>query len=244
MVVSAPVLRDSFCSSSIATQSKFANLNDYLHHVNDTLKNLDLKLDRPHTDAIAQLKDTLTRLEVEQIKQTAIAIGIWDFYPTPQSVIEQMLIFAELQPHHRVLEPSAGSGDLAIALANLGINNINCFELNPLLQKALRLQGFNVLGDDFLKSQPKPIYDRVLANPPFANNGVANHTQQAFKFLKPGGRLITLAHHYQLKPSYSDRQFFAWLKKRNARFLNCGRAFADGDRRTNVPLQIIIIDKL
>jgi hypothetical protein len=63
------------------------------------------------------------------------------------------------------------------------------------------------------------------------------------KFLKPGGKLISLSHHYQLKPSQSDRTFFAWLKEHNARFLNCGRAFAWGDRFSNVPLQIIIIDK-
>ena len=189
MVTSAPILRHSFHNSSIATQSKFSNLDDYLHHINDTLKNLDFRLDH-HTDAIAQLKDTLTHLEVAQIRRTAIAQGIWDFYPTPQNVIDKMPTLAGLQPHHYVLEPSAGSGDLANAIAQIGVKDINCFELHPLLQKALRLQGFNVLGDDFLASTPQPIYDRIVANPPFANNGVNHHTSHAFKFLKPGGRLV------------------------------------------------------
>ena len=129
------------------------------------------------------------------------------------------------------------------AIAQLGVKNIDCFETHPLLQKALKLQGFNLIGDDFLSAQPQPIYDRVIANPPFGSNGVKHHTRHAFRFIKPGGRLITLAHHYNLKPSNSDKQFFAWLKSVKARFLNLGTAFENGDRPTNVPLQLIAIDK-
>lgn len=95
----------------------------------------------------------------------------------------------------------------------------------------------------FLPVNQKLTRDRVLANPPFSNNGVARHTQHAFKFLKPGGKLISLAHHYQLKSSQTDQAFFAWLKENNARFLNCDCAFADAERKTNVSLQIIVIDK-
>ena len=113
-----------------------------------------------------------------------------------------------------------------------------------MLQRALKLQSFNLLGGDFLASIPQPIYDRVVANPPFSNNGVARHTTHAFKFLKPGGKLVTLAHHYNLKPSPSDKQFFAWLKAKNARFLNLGSAFAQGNRKTNIPIQLITINKL
>lgn len=65
MVSSLPILRNSSRSFSIATQSKFASLDDYLHHINDTLKNHCLRLNRSYTDNIAQLKDTLTHLEME-----------------------------------------------------------------------------------------------------------------------------------------------------------------------------------
>lgn len=181
--------------------------------------------------------------EVSKIKQTAIEQQVWDFYPTDESVIQKMIAVGDLQPHHYVLEPSAGSGDLAHAMANKGVNNIDCFEPHPLLQKALKLQGFNLAGSNFLASNPQPIYDRILANPPFSRNGVARHTQQAFEFLKPGGRLVTVAHHYNLKPSQSDRAFFNWLKSVKARFLNLGSAFKYSDRPTNIPLQLIWIDK-
>ena len=181
---------------------------------------------------------------VEQIKNTAIAQQVWDFYPTTKAIADKMVTLAQIQPYHSVLEPSAGAGDLASTIASIGVKKIDCFEPHPLLQKALKLQDFNLIGDDFLASTPRPIYDRVIANPPFGNNGVAKHTQHAFRFLKPGGKLVTLAHHYRLKPSQSDKQFFAWLKRHHARFLNLDTAFIYSDRPTNVPLQLILIHKL
>ena len=186
---------------------------------------------------------TSTESEVCQIKQTAIEQQVWDFFPTPPEAIAKILEVAQLDPKHSVLEPSAGSGDLASEIARLGISKLDCFELHPPLQNALKLQGFNVLGDNFLSCSPQPIYDRILANPPFGNNGVARHTQHAFKFLKPGGKLVTLAHHYHLKPSRSDLDFFDWLKSVEARFLNLGCAFVHSDRPTSVPIQLIAIDK-
>ena len=239
MVISAPIL-----SQQSKSQINSNNLKDYLDHVNQTLLSRTDDIDRDISAAAGQLKQTLTQIQVQQLKRTAIAQGIWDFYPTPQFIIDKMLAKAHLQPHHHILEPSAGSGDLCKAIAQLGVKRIDCFEIHPLLQKALKVQDFNLIGDNFLSAKPQPIYDRVLANPPFGSNGVAHHTQYAFQFLKPGGRLITLAHHYQLQPSRTDRAFFAWLTQNNARFLNCGRAFQSGDRVTNVPLQIILIDKL
>ena len=193
--------------------------------------------------ALQEQLSKLQELTVEQIKHKAIAESVWDFYPTPVTVIQKMIDAAKVQPHHRVLEPSAGSGDLASAIVKI-TNQIDCFEINLSLHKALILQGFNLLGSNFLASPPQPIYDRILANPPFSNNGVNLHTQHAFKFLKSGGKLVTLAHHYSLKPSQSDKQFFAWLKSKKARFLNLGAAFQQGNRKTNALIQLIAIDKL
>lgn len=185
----------------------------------------------------------LTLVEVQHLKQKAISEGVWDFYPTPTSVIETMISLAQLQPHHLVLEPSAGAGDLASAIATAGVKRVDCFEIHPLLRQALELRSFNLLGSDFLVAPPNPIYDHILINPPFGNNGVANHIIHAFEFLQPGGRLISLAHHYQLRPSQSDRHFFDWLKNKNARFKDLGRAFRKGDRKTDIPVQLIALTK-
>ena len=216
-----------------------------------TLQHLKAMYPRSWQEAAHHYGVPLPEPTVEQIKQTAIAKQVWDFYPTTTPIIQKMLNQALIQPHHRVLEPSAGSGDLARAIslrqcsanAKVGVKKIDCFEINLLLQKALRFQDFNVLGSDFLASNPQPIYDRVIANPPFSSNGVNRHTRHAFEFLKPGGRLITLAHHYNLKPNKSDRSFFTWLKQHRAKFLNLGSAFKHSDRPTNVSLQLIVVDK-
>jgi protein-L-isoaspartate O-methyltransferase len=226
---------------AVFSPAQFENPNQILEHLNLLISQPDFPANSNTLKAISKLRNTLVQLEVQQIKQNAIAQGIWDFYPTTKPIITKMLQIAQVNPSHRVLEPSAGSGDLACAIAQLGVNFIDCFEIHPLLQTALKLQGFNLVGDDFLNSSPQPIYDRVIANPPFGLNGVARHTTHAYNFLKPGGILVSLSHHYQLKPSRTDRQFFAWLKSKNARFLNCGRAFFQSDRSTVVPLQIILI---
>lgn len=208
-----------------------------------TLQHLQAMYPSRWKEAALHFGISLPEPSIEQIKQTAIEQQVWDFYPTNKPIIQKMLAIAEIQPHHYVLEPSAGSGDLASAIAQSAVHRVDCFELHPLLQKALKLQRFNLLGADFLDSTPQPIYDRIIANPPFSNNGVARHTTHAFKFLKPGGRLITLAHHYRLKPSQTDRRFFDWLKQHKASFLNLGTAFSNSARPTSVSLQLIAIAK-
>lgn len=108
-----------------SAQSTIQNngLSGYLHQVDRTLRSLDLDLDDQDSSAVANLKQTLTQIEVAKIKQTAITQGIWDFYPTTEAIIQKMVALAQIQPHHHVLEPSAGSGDLAQAIA-LFINQI------------------------------------------------------------------------------------------------------------------------
>ncbi len=225
-----------------ATAFQDAELVNQLRSLNSSLSETESFSNRANA-ALSQLNQTITQVKVRQLKQKAIAQQVWDFYPTPTAVIDKMLEVAHLQPHHHVLEPSAGSGDLVRAIALAGVERVDCFEIHPLLRQALQLQQFNLIGFDFLMAAPNPIYDRVIANPPFGNNGVANHTIHGYNFLKPGGRLVTIAHHYKLSPSQCDRYFFDWLKGKNARFKDLGSAFQECDRNTQMPVQLITIDK-
>lgn len=168
---------------------------------------LNLLCSNDTSDLIAQVETTLVSLRIEQLHQQAIASEVWDFFPTPNPVINKMLSLAQLKPGMKALEPSAGLGHICRIARKLEIE-LDCFEVSPLLRQGLLLQGFNIIGDDFLSSTPTPIYDRILANPPFSRNGVARHTLHALDWLRPGGRLVTVAHHYHLKPSTTDRAFF------------------------------------
>jgi 16S rRNA G1207 methylase RsmC len=38
----------------------------------------------------------------------------------------------------------------------------------------------------------KPLYDRILMNPPFSKQQDIDHVLHAWKFLKPGGRLVAI----------------------------------------------------
>ena len=72
------------------------NFEAYLRQVNRTIKSLDFDFHDRHSSAITRLKQTLTQIEVAQIKQTAISQGIWDFYPTTKPVIDKMMAIAQL----------------------------------------------------------------------------------------------------------------------------------------------------
>ena len=216
-----------------------------LQHLTLKLQQLTNLLTLPQSDTshlIAEVEAALVSLQVEQLHQQAIAQGVWDFFPTPVPVIEQMLSLAQIKPGMKALEPSAGLGHICREVRKLGVEP-DCFEVSPLLRRGLLLQGFNIIGDDFLSSTPTTIYDRILANPPFSRHGVARHTLHALDWLRPGGRLVTVAHHYHLKPSATDCAFFRWLKGFDAYFYDCGQAFQDSDRPCNIPVQLIVINK-
>lgn len=191
---------------------------------------------------ITQAKDSLTCLQVDLLYKQAITQGVWDFFPTPHALIQKMMSLAQIQPGMKVLEPSAGLGHICQEIRKLGVEP-DCFEIAPILHQALTLQGFNVIGQDFINSSPTAVYDRILANPPFSRNGIARHTLVALDWLRPGGRLVTVAHHYQLKPSSTDRAFFQWLKGFDTQFYDCGQAFQNSARPCNTSIQLIVINK-
>jgi protein-L-isoaspartate O-methyltransferase len=182
--------------------------------------------------------------KIAQLKQEAVLMGIPDYFPTPPALLERMIQLAELQPGMRVLEPSAGSGAICQRLLAASIHP-DCFEISPFLQNILTRQGFNLIGDDFMAARPKPVYSRILMNPPFGKGMDAPHVQQAFEWLAPGGRLVSIIScsyiHYS---SRKYQQFRFWLKQLGAKELeNPAGSFLNAERRTNVNTRMLVIDK-
>ena len=56
---------------------------------------------------------------------------VYQFFPTPTAVAEQMCGMAELDANCVVLEPSCGRGDLADVIYAAGVANLLGVELNP-----------------------------------------------------------------------------------------------------------------
>lgn len=124
------------------------------------------------------------------------------FFPTPSALVDRMLDLAKVGSGTLMLEPSAGEGAIAKPAFYRGAE-IVCFEIDDgranLLGDRLRAADldaggglFTVAQNDFLKMTPQSDFDAVVMNPPFAKQQDIDHVVHAFKFLKPGGRLVAI----------------------------------------------------
>ena len=69
---------------------------------------------------------------------------------------------------------------------------MTCIELMPANAQALRDQRHSVSERDFLTMQPSPLMDRVVMDPPFARQADIKHVLHALRFLRDGGRLVSV----------------------------------------------------
>lgn len=112
-------------------------------------------------------------------------------FPTPRAVIIRMLELAEIEPQHRVLEPSCGKGDILDAIqADHPDAALHAIELNHTLADILSAKGHAVEFRDFLEYRGS--YDRIVMNPPFENGQDVDHIRHAYSLLAAGGRLVSV----------------------------------------------------
>lgn len=143
----------------------------------------------------AHLFDGGAAERIEQILLTGsidIPKDDFEFFPTPADVAARVIDLADVAANLRVLEPSAGRGDLIVSLRSLVF--IDCIEKMPANAEHLRgLRGLDsVIEADFLTVEPTPVYDRVLMNPPFGKQADIKHVLHALRFLKPDGLLVSV----------------------------------------------------
>ena len=126
------------------------------------------------------------------------------YFPTPADLARRVVDMAGIEPGMKVLEPSAGTGSLAIlaAKATGNVDLVTLVEMLPGNARKLREAGFSAVNQvDFLTLSPVPIFDRVVMNPPFAGGADIAHVQHAARFLKPDGRLVSIT-----SPSWTFRK--------------------------------------
>lgn len=137
-------------------------------------------------DAIDAIEPIILTGEYARTKQD---FGQFD---TPESLAEEVVSLAKIQVGMSVLEPSAGIGNIARAAARAG-GVVTAVEIDA--KRAAHLAGIvGVTGHnhDFLQSTQNQHFDRVVMNPPFAKQDDIRHVLHAFKFLRPGGRLVAI----------------------------------------------------
>lgn len=195
----------------------FKNGNAHLWFTRDDLVEQVNKILAKHYGEV--LGDGMTKeddpLAPENAKTTPARY--FGFYPTPDDVAKRVeqaagVLQSAKSPRLRILEPSAGTGNLArrcikrFDLKDWGHyaeryrdeyrwdNQVDCIEIQPHLSDQLRADGIynRVTCADFLKVTPDPVYDRVVMNPPFDRERDIDHVMHALKFLKPDGCLVAI----------------------------------------------------
>jgi methylase of polypeptide subunit release factors len=147
-------------------------------------------------------------LALEQAAKTGVKIVVApQLFPTPPELAARMAGEADVIGK-RILEPSAGTGNLIRAIANAAtgfdcIRSITAVEYNHTLVSQLIDQrdktvyangdNFKVVCGDFLEQNGNlGKFDRIVMNPPFINGSDIKHIKHAAGFLADGGRLVAL----------------------------------------------------
>lgn len=117
----------------------------------------------------------------------------FDYFPTPSIIVDRLIALADVSSGMRVLEPSAGQGSIAYPLIEFGAV-VDCIELMEANAKKLVCdsKANKVLNRDFLLTEPDPVYDRIVMNPPFSKQADIKHVLHALDFLKDGGVLVSV----------------------------------------------------
>ena len=166
------------------------------------------------------------------------------FFPTPKAIVEKMLDEADIKPNEKVLEPSAGKGNIADEIkAKYPDNALDVVEWNTSLNELLTEKGHNVVGEDFLKTTGN--YDKIVMNPPFEKGQDIDHIRHAYSLLNEGGRVVCIMSEGAF--SRSDKkatEFREWLDEVGgvSEKLPEG-SFKNSERSTGVNTRLVVIDK-
>ncbi|MFI6497107.1 DUF3560 domain-containing protein [Nonomuraea typhae] len=155
---------------------------------------------RPAKKAPARPKVEVPKLDTEKLKVAAnmadnMTVGRdREAFVSPPAVVERLIDLAEVEPGMSVLEPSAGTGNIAAALVERGAA-VHCVEIDQGLGRVLSERVPGAAGiriRDFFDVEPEELFDRVVMNPPFSGGKDIAHVAHALSFLKPGGRLVAV----------------------------------------------------
>ena len=157
---------------------------------------------------------------------------------TPAKIVEQMIQYAHINENSRVLEPSAGIGNIADQIKQI-TNNLDVCEQMYHFNELLNLKGHNVVGSDFLEYETTNKYDAIIMNPPFSDE--QNHIKHAYNLLKNDGILVAISSpHWTFANDKNSVEFRQWLENETY-FIN---DLPSGTfEMTGVSSKIIVIEK-
>lgn len=208
-------------------------------------------------DALAQVLRPLTAQLPRQTDRTFEQVELQQF-STPPALAFIAARLLNPRPTDIVLEPSAGTGSLAIWSSAIGARVV-CNEINTrrraLLVNELGFETHAVdaeIIDDLLPAEIQPT--AILMNPPFSATGGrviqhrtlygARHIESALRRLQEGGRLVAIVGEGMSfhRPTFTEWwQRITRLYNVRANFHLNGKEY--GKYGTTFDVQIIVIDK-
>lgn len=169
------------------------------------------------------------------------------FYPTPKALAEKAWSKFQNRDFVRVLEPSAGAGDLADACPRRyhhGRNaTVDCVEIDPAKHPSLRDKGFNVVGSDFMRFEGAAHYSHIIMNPPFAQG--AQHVLHAWQSMWDGEIVAILNAETVRNPFSKERQMLVRIIEQHGEVEFIEGAFATDEtlRKTDVDVALVYLRK-
>lgn len=144
--------------------------------------------------------DAAERLDSAILSGSVVTDADEGFFPTPPELVDRLIVAAGIDERTcRVLEPSAGTGAIALGVRRASPQTaLWCVEKNALRARKLSMEldrvggPFNVVVTDFLNWSAGLDIDAVVMNPPFARGQDVQHVTHAFELLRPGGRLAAI----------------------------------------------------
>lgn len=174
----------------------------------------------------------------------------FQFYPTPFDLAEKAWSMFKDKNFSRVLEPSAGNGDLLLpTIHNYGNrfqNNklhlkVDVLEIDATKHPLLTSRGAKVVGFDFMDFTAVSRYSHVIMNPPFAYG--AQHLLHAWQHLYDG-EIVCILNAETLKNAFSkERQLLLRIIQEHGRVEFVGAAFAEAERTTEVEVALVHLVK-
>ena len=169
-----------------------------------------------------------------------------DFYPTPPSLAVHMVSMIDPKYAGKILEPSAGKGDLVKAIGNRfsrGFTSVHCIERDPNLRALLDGSGFTVVDEDFLQFTGSSQYRTIVMNPPFSNG--VTHVLKAWNLMYDGDVIALLNAETLRNPCTKERVLLANIVAEHGSVEYLTQTFnsPETERRTSVEVALIKLSK-
>lgn len=176
-------------------------------------------------------------------------------YPTPPELAKTMFDMLNKSSYKKVLEPSAGKGDLISSFLQwygnqtfqgIKINEekrpqIDAIEIDENLIAMLLGKKYKVVGHDFLGFNTYEQYDLIIMNPPFRNG--AEHLLKAISLMQDGGEIVCILNAETIKNAYSmqRQKLIERLEEFETKVKYISNAFSDAERKTDVEIAVVHI---